>query len=386
MTFSKSSSPCAANDQKIRVLHIFKRMDRGGAETWIVNVLKEIDRSRFQFDFFVEPGEAGQYDKQIRELGGQIIRGPSTSNPLVYSLALYRLLRQGQPYDVVHSHVHHFSGLTLAIAKAARVPIRIAHSHNDLRRSESSEGIGRRLYRATMKRSIRLCATKGFAVSKDSARSLFGSRWDQDERLSVLHCGIELKSFETHFQAESARAQLGIPHNAFVIGHVGSFTRQKNHQFIIDVFAEVVQERPDAYLLLIGSGPKELEVRQQIESLGLGKRVVLAGLRSDVPQLMKGVMDAFFLPSLHEGIPLVLMEAQAAGLQSVVSDTITQEAIVIPELFHFLSLSASKSEWAKALTSLTGTKRNTLPIMASSTFNVRHSADALANTYQQCAG
>lgn len=378
-----SASTGVVPHKKIRVLHIFNRMDRGGAETWIMNVYRKLDREKFQFDFLVQHDSPGSYDSEIRALGGRVIPGAPARSIGRYISGLSRTIRDFGPYEVVHSHVHHFSGVTLAVAKAARVPVRIAHSHNDLRRSDNGATLNRILYSSAMKWSINQCATTGFAVSKEAAVSLFGSRWGTDDRIGVLHCGVDLEPFHKSVDGTQLRSEMGLPPDAFVIGHVGSFTPQKNHTLLIEVFARIAQKNRNAYLLLLGGGPREKEIRQQIEALGLTDRVILPGVRTDVPEVMKGAMDCFFLPSLYEGIPLVLMEAQAAGLPAVISDTVTDEGIILPHLFQRRSLSAPLSEWVSAFDLLPPRAKDTVEIMAGSTFNVQRSADVLALAYQR---
>jgi glycosyltransferase involved in cell wall biosynthesis len=368
---------------KIRILHVFGRMDRGGAETWIVNVLRTIDRSRYQFDFLVQPGPDGAYDDEIRRLGGRVIKGPSPSNPLSYVIGVVQLLRSQEPYDVIHSHVHHFSGVTLAIGRLMGIPERIAHSHNDLRQVERTSTIGRRFYNWAMERSILQFATTGVAVSEGSAISLFGGNWKDDRRFRILHCGVDLQPFSCHAENLPIRDEMSIPSDAVVIGHVGSFSTQKNHRFVIRVFAELVRMHPEAVLILVGTGPLEAEIRLLVQEMGLLERVRFLGVRSDIPQLMMGAFDWFLLPSLYEGIPLVLMEAQAAGLSILVSENVSEEAIVIPDLFKQLSLATPAVVWARALLRPTVRRKDALSRMEGSTFNIRHSVDDLEELYER---
>ena len=196
---------------------------------------------------------------------------------------------------------------------------------------------------------------------------MFGSRWKSDHRWQVLYYGLDLTPFQEQVNSTSVRAELGIPQDAFVIGHVGRFALQKNHQFLIDIMAEIAQREPNMRLLLIGTGSLRPEMEERLAQLGLTDKVIFAGTRPDVPRLMLGAMDVFLFPSLYEGLGLVLIEAQAAGLPCVFSDVVPKEADVIKPLINRLSLSQSASEWAEVVLA----QRNTdLPIQQSEALSI----------------
>jgi glycosyltransferase involved in cell wall biosynthesis len=336
---------------KIRILHVFARMDRGGAETWIVNVLRTIDREKYQFDFLVEPGAPGAYDDEIRQLGGRIIQVTSPSHLFLFSAGLLRTLRKEGPYDVIHSHVHHFSGVILMLARVAGVPVRIAHSHSDISPVINGASLARRAYYKTTAAFIRRFATSGIGASHDAARSLFGPAWQSDERFGVLYCGINCVPFEREIDRTAFRSSYGIGETTLVIGHVGRFAPMKNHNFLLDVFKRVVLSRPDSKLVLIGDGPLRAEIERRAEDLGISRQVIMLGSQPDVPIFLLGMLDVFVFPSTYEGLGLSIVEAQAAGLPCVISDTIPDEADVVPGLIQRLGLSQGKEAWAKAILS-----------------------------------
>ena len=337
-------------DQRpIRILHIVGGMNRGGVETWLMHVLRHIDRERYQMDFLVHTLEPCAYDDEIRALGSRIIACPHPHRPWRFAPQFLRILREHGPYDIVHSHVHHYSGFTLWLAKQAGVPMRIAHSHNDTTTGDRAAGLMRKFYLRMMEQAIRRAATHGLACSHRAAAALYGRQWQRDPRWQVLYYGIDLAPFREALSADSAtvRAELGLPPEALVIGHVGRFAPQKNHEFLIDIFAEIARREPRAHLLLVGDGPLRGSIEAKVRALGLQERVTFTGLRADVPRLMAAAMDLFVFPSIYEGLGLVLVEAQAAGLPCVLSDVIPHEADVVPALIHRLALQADAATWAE---------------------------------------
>lgn len=333
----------------VRVLHVVGSMTRGGIETWLMHVLRRVDRQRIEMDFVVHTDVTAAYDEEVLSLGSRIIPCLHPSNPVRYARNFRRILRESGPYDVVHSHVDHFNGYVLRLAHSAGVPSRIAHSHNDTSSLQVRAGTRRRLYLSTMKRWIRRHATVGLAASRKAAESLFGPEWDGDPRWRLLYYGIDLSPFRIHEDRTGVRRPLGIPDDAIVIGHAGRFVRQKNHRFLVEIAAEVGRREPGMRLLLIGDGSLRPAVEKMVAEAGLRERTLFAGVREDVPRLMLGAMDVFLMPSLHEGLPLVLIEAQAAGLPIVMSSVIPGEAAVVSKLVTRLSLEADAATWADAI-------------------------------------
>ncbi len=330
----------------VRILHVVGSMNRGGVETWLMHVLRHIDRERFQMDFLVHTDEPAAYDDEIRALGSRIIPCLAPNRPWQYARTLRRILRDEGSYDVVHSHVHHFSGLVLAVARTAGVPVRIAHSHNDTSREQAAARLQRRAYYRAMRRLIVATSTLRLAASREAERALFGERRAGDERQQVLYYGIDLAPFTQEVDGEALRARLGIPPGRRVIGHVGRFALQKNHAFLIRVFNEVVARDPNTHLVLVGEGPLREATERLVAELDIAGHVTFAGARDDVPALMLGAFDLFLLPSLHEGLPVVMLEAQAAGLPCVISDVVSPETDVVPGLVTRMSLADSSEEWA----------------------------------------
>lgn len=367
-----------------RVLHILGSLNRGGAETWLLHALRHTDRNEVAMDFLVHQAEPGVYEDEVRALGSQIHRCLNPNRMWQYGRQLKKLLTDHGPYDAVHSHVHFYSGHILRIARQCGVPMRIAHSHNDTSHFDNQAGLARRMYLRLMSHWLSKHATHGLAASGKAAVSLFGAHWQDDPRYQILFCGVDLQPFEKQVDPNEVRAEFGWNDQHFIVGHVGRFDEQKNHPFLIQIFAEIARQRPEARLLLVGIGDREAEIKALVAQLGLADRVAFAGTRPDVPRLMLGAMEVFALPSLFEGLPLVLVEAQAAGLPCYVSNVIAPETTLVAPLMRQLSLQSPPASWAETILA----ERSHFPrqmaheIVEQSPLNIKNSAQALRQLYQ----
>jgi glycosyltransferase involved in cell wall biosynthesis len=372
------------NKQPIRVLHVVGGMIYGGIETWLMQILRHIDRQILQMDFLVH--KVGNYDEEIQDLGSKIFYFPYLSNPWLYARKFNQLMRENNHYDIIHSHIHYFNGFILRLAKQANITVRIAHSHTDTSCEDSQVRWYRRLYINLMKSWITNYATTGLANTHAAGKILFGDAWQTDPRCQIFNCGIDLTPFQTVVDPVNIRRELNLPLDAFVIGHVGRFVKVKNHRFLLEISAEVIKHKKNVYLLLVGEGLLLAEIKQYARELGLSDRVIFTGARSDVPRLMLGAMDIFVFPSFYEGLGHVRLEAQAAGLTTIISDPVPQEGDIIPSLVHRLSLSQSASFWAEKILDIS---QNTQPIsqsqalrlVESSPFTLPNSAKNLINIY-----
>jgi glycosyltransferase involved in cell wall biosynthesis len=250
---------------------------------------------------------------------------------------LLELLRR-ERYDVVHSHVLLFSGLIAAVARRAGTPVRVAHAHNS--HDGRGNGAGRSLYRALMRRLIARHANLTLACSAAAASAF-------DCQAQILPYGIDLQRFGA--RVSGLKSRFGIPESARVFGAVGRLTAQKNYGFLLEAFAAALNRAAHIHLLIVGGGELRDDLDRRIAALGIGARVHTLGLRDDVPELMTGLCDAFVMPSLYEGLPVALLEAQAAGLPCLISDTISPEALVLPERVTPLPLETQR--WTDALAS-----------------------------------
>lgn len=377
----------AGRNKPIRILHVLAGMNRGGIETWLMHVLRNIDRDRYQLDFLTSTTQSCAYDEEIRQMGSRIIPCLTPHNPLQYAKNFQRLVKENGPYDVLHSHIHHFSGFVCWLGKQAGIPMRIAHSHNDTTPKEAGAGLLRKTYLRAMKMMITRYATHGLACSGLAAEDLFGYDWQTDSRLRLLYYGIDLKPFAQAVSKEEVRGEFGFPPDAYILGHVGRFVEQKNHAFLIDIIKEVVEKNPKCHALLVGEGSLRPDIEAKVRRIGLEKHIVFAGVRPDIPRLMKGAMDAFVFPSLHEGLALVLVEAQAAGLNCFTSNRVPREAAVIGDAITFLGLDEAPGYWAEQIVAVRQEMNvcadKALAALQSSHFNITQSAFELCRFYRQ---
>lgn len=372
----------------IRILHVVGGMDRGGAETWLMHILRNIDRDRFQMDFLAPAALHYAYTDELQALGSQIFAcgDIEPARPWLYAANFKKILQQRDPYDIIHVHVHLFSGYAIYLAKQLGIKVRIVHSHIDTSSVESQEKWQRRCYNSLMKWSIGRNATGGLAVSRVAAANLFGSAWERDARWRLLYCGIDLAPFQDPIDSADVRAEFGVPMDTFVVGHVGRFEAQKNHHFLLEIAAEIAKREPNMRLLLMGVGSLRPEIERKTIQMGLADLVIFGSTRSDIPRLMRGIMDVFLFPSLYEGLCLVAMESQAAGLPGIFSDTIAAEADIVTPLVRRVSLGKSASDWAEIVLA-TRTKEipspeSALAIVSQSPFNIEVSVKELTAFYE----
>jgi glycosyltransferase involved in cell wall biosynthesis len=377
----------------IRILHCLGSLDHGGIETWLLHFMRHTGRERFRMDFLVHSAEAGVFDEEVRALGSRIIFCPPTGLRRPWSYARYprqllSILRRYGPYDIVHGHMQEFSGYLLRAAAKVGVPARIAHSHNCDGAGPWRPGPIRRAYNNVLAGCIDRYATLGLACSRDAARSLYGENWESQRRWRILHYGIDPSPFAEPFEVPAERRRWGFPAAAPVIGHVGRFVPQKNHAFLLEVIAACLRLQPELHFLLVGDGPLRAAIQKAAAERGLSKRVVFTGARSDVPRLMLAAMDAFVLPSLWEGLPMVLLEAQAAGLPLLVSENVPDEFAVLPQQIERLPLGDGPEHWARRILlrlDRQGARRaEALAAVSRSDFTIERSARALAEVYASC--
>jgi glycosyltransferase involved in cell wall biosynthesis len=339
-------------------------------------------------DFLVHTAQPCPYDEEVRALGGRILPCLHPSRPWSYAASFRRLVAAHGPYDIIHSHVQHYSGFVLRLAHGEGIQVRIAHSHNDASPRDLAPGLLRGFYLTLANEWIRRYATVGLAASEQAAAALFGRQWKADVRWRVLYCGIDLRPF--HLQPDpSVRAALHIALEALVIGHVGRFVEQKNHFFLIEVARIVADLAPRSVFLLIGDGPLRPALERRVAELRLAGRVIFAGLQADVPHVLSGAVNVFVMPSLYEGLCLAVLEAQAAGLPCVIADGITAEVGVVPRLVKRIPLASGALCWAEAILSAGRapppvTCGEALAALEASPFDIRRSTGELERLYTQC--
>ena len=362
-------------DNMVRVLQVVPNMHRAGLETLIMNIYRNIDRTKVQFDFLVHYTSHFDYDNEIERLGGKIYRFSvrEDNNILKYIHDLKKLFSEHPEYVIVHGHMESFGFLYSRAALKAGVPTIIAHSHNALV-EPTLKGHIKKIMNKPWKRYANVL----FACSEKAGKFMFG-----DSDFTVISNGICCEDFVYAENVRSKyRSDMGLK-GKIVVGHIGRFETQKNHRFLIDVFSEYTKKHENAVLLLVGEGHLLDEVKSRVRSLNLEEKVRFLGVRSDTSELYQA-MDIFVLPSLFEGLPVVGVEAQAAGLPILTADTVTRE-LCVTDLVEMLPLDASLKSWVDKIDKMIETKkrRNTLNEMNRAGFNIRNTADFLQNFYME---
>lgn len=331
-----------------RVLHVFAKLTRGGIETFVMNVYRGIDKQSVQFDFAVSY-EGGEYEDEVRKLGGRIFYiAPRRNGIRAYMHHWNEFFRiHAHEYIAIHQHAPTLTSLEpLYYAKKYGVKKRIIHAH-------SSSVSGSKYHYITHwlgKVFVKQLATHFVSCSDKAGHWLYDYTGIDKNQIMLLKNGIDLTPFVYDEDVRRAvRTDLHLS-NQIVLGHVGRFVPVKNHTFLIDLVSAYRSRNPDVVLLLVGDGDGQLQIEQKVKELGLTSCVKFLGSRPDVARLLQA-MDVFVLPSLFEGLPVSLVEAQASGLLTFVSDTVSKDA-QITSLIHFCPLSAGVDWWAKKIDGL----------------------------------
>lgn len=308
-------------DKSIRIAQVIGNAANGGVESVISNYYENIDRNKFQFDFFVD-GDSGiiRRDK-IEGLGGRIFIIPNyKKNLFAFEKRLLNKFKE-EKYLIVHSNMNTLSYFVLKQAKKANVPIRIAHSHSTSNKNE----IVRSAIKNLLKFKSKTYATDYLACSELSGRWLFGNKTFFDGKVTILNNSVDINEFKhSPTRREIVRKELNIYRDAFVIGNVGRFVSQKNQKFLLEILYHMLTIKPNTYLLLVGEGPLEESLRKETKKLNIDSHVIFAGVHKHTARFYDA-MDIFLLPSLYEGLPVSGVEAQVNGLTCFFSDKITDE-------------------------------------------------------------
>lgn len=332
------------NNRPIRVAQIIGMAIDGGVESCIMNYYRNIDRSKVQFDFFVESTSKIINQDKIEAMGGRIIFIPSYKNPFKYMRILSAIFKANR-YDIVHSNMNALSVFALRAAKKAGIKIRIAHSHSTSNPKERLRTFVKNLLKPFSKKY----ATHYFACGEKAGRWLFGDKTFDSGKVHIINNAIELDKFKFNVDTrQKMRQQLEIE-NKFVVGHIGRFMTQKNHEFLVGIFYEIQKINPDSVLLLVGDGPLHEEIVEKTRQLKINHKVIFAGIHKHTNRYYDS-MDCFVLPSLYEGLPVVSIEAQINGLDCFFSNNVTNE-VGINDNVEFISLEKSAKEWAEKIVS-----------------------------------
>lgn len=326
-----------------RLLCILSGMNAGGAETFLMKVYRAIDRTKYQFDFCINAKEECFYEKEITSLGGKFYRIPQKSASLrKFKKELYKVVKENGYEYVLRITSSAMGFMDLKIAKKAGAKVCVARSSNSgdggTLKSLVMHSLGKILY-------IKYVDVK-IAPSDLAAEYTFGEKAYKKGEVAVLHNAVDVNVYKfDSLSRKKIREEFEISDNVKLIGHIGRFSRQKNHLFLLKIYAEILKKEPNSILMLVGKGELENEIKAEIEKLGIENNVIFTGVRSDVPDLLSA-MDVFVFPSFYEGMPNTVIEAQATGLPCVISDSITREANVTG-IVDYLSLKDEPSVWAE---------------------------------------
>lgn len=327
----------------VRVLQVYPQINNAGTERVIFNLYENIDTTQVQFDFLVE--RPGELDDKIRQMGGKIYYIQKKSKKKYY-IALIHFFQEHPEYRIVHTHTHERMDIVLKAAKKCKVPCRIAHSHNA--RSDLPKIVA--FIKSLKSIPIEMSATHFFACSFSAAKWLFPHK---TEKCKIIYNGIRLDDYL--FKEESRkklRKALGISSDTFVMIHVGRFAKQKNHEYLVKILENYNEaNHSDWKMLLVGEGPLEDKTKELAQKAGLTEHVLFLGARRDVNELYSAA-DMFVFPSLHEGLGIVVIEAQASGLPCIVSEAVPPEADLEVGLLTTLCLQDGCKKWCDAIATL----------------------------------
>ncbi|HJB91097.1 MAG TPA: glycosyltransferase family 1 protein [Candidatus Eisenbergiella merdigallinarum] len=369
-------------EREIRVLQVLGGTNLGGAESRVMDLYRNLDRSRIQFDFAVHGQQEGYFDGEIRSLGGRIYRLPKFvgTNWIAYQKAWRDFFSAHPGYACAHGHMTSTASIYLPEAKRAGVPLTIAHARSAGVDAGPKGWLTRQLRRPLWKRAD-LC----LAASREAGLAVFGEKAVKAGRVTVVPNAIRAQAYDYRPAVrEEMRRELGLS-DAFVVGHVGRFHPCKNHPFLLETFAALCGLRPDARLILLGEGGGMEAPRARAQEPDLAGKVLFLGNRGDVWNYYQA-MDLFLFPSLYEGLPGTVLEAQTSGLPCLVSDSITKE-VKITDLVEFFPLKETAEEWAKKALKMaqeagSGERSSRLEQVRKSGFDAAVQAQRMAGLYE----
>ena len=364
--------------EPIRILHILHRLNRGGIESRTMDLYRALDRTKFQYDFYVYSGESGVFDEEIRSMGGRVYlsQGHHSKYNIPNFKEFYKFLSEHKEYRIVYAY-NQWAGFYLREAKKSGVPIRIANAETSVQRISLKN-----IIKNIAKINVNRYATHRFAVSQKAAYYLFGKKLVDAGQVKIWPNAINTQRFKfSESERNSIREELGLG-SSFTIIHVGNLLYVKNHPFLLRVFSEIKKIHSDSRLLLIGAGDIT-NLLSLANELGIQEAVSYLGAREDVPNLLLAG-DVFIFPSFYEGFPGAVLEAECSGLPCIISDSITNE-VVLTDSVKQLSLSLSPHQWAVESLKFKGLERtDRVEIIRNAGFDVQDLVHKMEMFYTQC--
>lgn len=336
----------------IRVLHMIGCLEVGGSQSMVMNIYRNIDRNKIQFDFIVDKVLESPFTQEIHSLGGRIYKLPKFNGTNILELrkSWNNFFNKHAEYRILHSHVRSYASLYIPIAKKHGLTT-IIHSHS------TSNGSGiTSVAKKILQYPLRFQADYFFACSQESGEWLFGNRITKQDKFKIIPNAIDVRKYAYNEENRSKIRKEFQIENRFVVGHIGRFIEAKNHDFLIDIFYELHKEKAESVLLLVGDGELKDQIKEKVKMLGLEDCVIFTGVRNDVAELLSA-MDVFVFPSIYEGLGIVAIEAQTSGLPVIASDVIPKETN-ITDLIEYISLDAPLKYWVeRVLKHITGIHR-----------------------------
>lgn len=338
-------------EEKLKVGIIVGKWFGGGVEAVLMNYFKNVDRNKIQFDFICDNDSTNIPYDEIKSLGGRVILCPPYQKVFKYIKELKKIFRDNK-YLIVHSNINSLSVFPLYAAKKSGVPIRIAHSHSTSNKKEWKKTLMKNILRPFSK----TFANTYFACTEHAGRWLFGNKTFESGKVFIVNNGIDVDSYVFNEKIrKEKRNELKIKDSDIVIGHVGRFMKQKNHDFIIKIFNELYKENNNYKLMLIGQGQLQEEIKQKVEEMGIEDVVMFLGQKNDVNNYYQA-MDMFLFPSLYEGLGMVFVEAQASALPSVASTEVPKIAKVSDKAY-FIDLDKPVNVWIDTIKKVSNQER-----------------------------
>ena len=363
------------NIRPIRIAYIIGKMWAGGVEAVVFNYYRAIDHNKFQFDFYYDADSTVDPPQDIIDMGARFIKLPPYQQLPIYIKTLRRYLRNGN-YTIVHSHLNTLSVFPLYAAWREHVPVRIAHNHSVPGGNESK----RNALKNILKHFSRLFANEYCACSEKAGRWLFGDELYDDGRITVLKNAIDFTKFKIDNETVcKKRNELKLSKDMFVLAHVGRFTAAKNHEKVISIFRAVKKIKPNAVLVLVGDGEEHEKIDRWIDQYGIRDSVIMTGKVSD-PQNYYPLFDVFILPSVFEGVPVTVVEAQISGVPCVISDVVNPD-VIISNTCHYLNINEVDEVWAKEVLAVSE-ERTELNENANN-YNIEYAVGMLESKYSK---
>lgn len=362
-------------EYKERICTIVCDITSGGVESVLLNYFSHMDCSGYELDLVTYNISSELCAEKFRKLGFRIIVIPPKRFGFIKSVQqMWKVIRDGR-YDVVHAHLTEWNCIPMFLAWKCGVKIRISHSHM----ADYPNGVKRKVLFTAQKIFNRMFANKYCACGQDAAKYLYGEKLYRNGHVRVLNNAIDVQRFKHNVEVrKEVRDKLKIGESTLCVGHIGRFLEQKNHTFLVDIFAELVKMYPDSCLLLMGMGDLEEKIREKVINLKLTDQVHFLGVRND-PERIYQAMDVFCLPSLYEGLPVVGIEVQAAGVPCVMSDRVSPEVKITP-LITMLGLEHSPREWAQALIQAAEEKKE--PVMFPKEYDIAYTSHKWEDLYR----